>query len=127
MKRNLFLPFLLILFFFSVVFFNKIDQLGNFTDWRWPFSGEIASPLPQENRESFLIKKLAESDLRLTNLERNKGELVASISGTAVFFDLEGDIEMEVVSLQLILSRAKIEGKIPRQVDLRFSKPVVSY
>lgn len=37
------------------------------------------------------------------------------------------DYSEQLDSLQLILSRSKIEGKLPKKIDLRFGKPVVIY
>lgn len=42
-----------------------------------------------------------------------------------VFFSSEKEASIQVGSLQLILSRTKIEGKRLERVDLRFDKPVI--
>ncbi len=42
-----------------------------------------------------------------------------------VLFNLENDVDFQLDSLQLILSRAKIEGKTVKKIDLRFDKPVI--
>jgi len=42
-----------------------------------------------------------------------------------VLFNLENDVDSQLDSLQLILSRAKIEGKTVKKIDLRFDKPVI--
>lgn len=44
-----------------------------------------------------------------------------------VLFSLKKEAKVQLDSLQLILSRAKIEGKNIRKIDLRFDKPVVNY
>lgn len=44
-----------------------------------------------------------------------------------VIFSLEKDMEKQVASLQLILSRSKIEGKPFSKLDLRFDKPVAVF
>ena len=43
-----------------------------------------------------------------------------------VLFNGEKDLESQLDSLQLILSRAKIEGKSIKKIDLRFDKPVIN-
>jgi cell division septal protein FtsQ len=59
---------------------------------------------------------------------RNEREFVLDLkTGPQVTFSLEGDTKEEVDSLHLILERAKIEGKEMKMIDLRFSKPVVTY
>ena len=44
-----------------------------------------------------------------------------------LIFSLEKDILRQLASLQLILQKAKIDGKVIEVVDLRFDKPVVVY
>jgi len=48
-------------------------------------------------------------------------------SGEEVIFSLRKEIQVQVDSLQFILSRSKIEGKGIKKIDLRFDKPVVNY
>lgn len=48
-------------------------------------------------------------------------------SGTVVTLPTERDFAEKAQALQLILTQAKIEGRAPRTVDLRFDKPVVTY
>lgn len=48
-------------------------------------------------------------------------------SGSEVIVDSSGDLVQMRETLQLILAQAKIEGRIPRQIDLRYSKPIVNY
>jgi len=44
----------------------------------------------------------------------------------STFFSLEKDLIFQVNSLQVILKRAKIEGKVFEKIDLRFGKPVIT-
>ena len=44
-----------------------------------------------------------------------------------VLFSLDKDIKKQVASLQVILSRSKIEGKVLNRLDLRFEKPVAVF
>ena len=45
--------------------------------------------------------------------------------GALILLNGERDISSQLDSLQLILSRAKIEGKSIKKIDLRFDKPVI--
>lgn len=45
--------------------------------------------------------------------------------GILILFNSEKDVDIQLDSLQLILSRAKIEGKTIKKIDLRFDKPVI--
>lgn len=57
-----------------------------------------------------------------------QGQIFANLEEEilAIFSDKK-DPSFQVATLQLILARARIEGKIPQRVDLRFDKPVVIY
>ena len=48
-------------------------------------------------------------------------------SNMEVLLTANGSLDREISALQLITTQAKIEGKIPRLVDLRYSKPLVTY
>lgn len=44
-----------------------------------------------------------------------------------ILFSLEKDFSKELASLQLILQKAKIDGKVIQTLDLRFDKPVIVF
>lgn len=48
-------------------------------------------------------------------------------TGSVVLYSFKNDWQLQVDSLQLILERAKIEGKQIKVIDLRFDKPVITY
>lgn len=56
----------------------------------------------------------------------NQDELVLYLGETKVFLPTK-DLSLKIASLQMIISQAKIEGKLPVRIDLRFKKPVVVY
>lgn len=56
----------------------------------------------------------------------NQNELVLYLGETKVFLTTK-DLPLKIASLQMITNRAKIEGKLPVKIDLRFKKPVVTY
>lgn len=119
---------MLFLFFILAVFLvNHLNFWPENWSFEWPRVGQMAIPLPGQSREAFLTEKLNEYNLKPESLKREGEEITASISGITVLFNFREDLTAQVVSLQLILSRAKIEGRLPRSIDLRFSKPVVSY
>ncbi len=96
--------------------------------WEFPrISGRITTPLPEKSWRDSLEEKLKEKGLAVESMEFRHSELVASVSGTTAIFNLKGEINEQILSLQLILSRTKIEGKVPKLIDLRFNKPVISY
>ena len=44
-----------------------------------------------------------------------------------VNYSLKQDPKVSVGALQLIMSRSRIDGKLPKIIDLRYSKPVIRY
>jgi len=76
-----------------------------------------------------LLIHLAESSLQPDTVIVSEEKNIAGIisSGWEALISTEKEIVFQVDSLQLILGRAKIEGRLPKLVDLRFNKPVVSY
>ena len=75
-----------------------------------------------------LEKEFKRADIRVVSLSIiGRKEIEASISGgTKVFLRTE-KIAQQVSSLQAILTRFKIEGRIPKKIDLRFEKPTVVF
>lgn len=55
------------------------------------------------------------------------GSLEIQIQDTLVIFPLDREPQILVGSLQLILVRSRIEDKLPKLIDLRYSKPVLTY
>lgn len=47
--------------------------------------------------------------------------------GTNVYLPLDKDPDILVGALQLIIARSKIEGRLPKSIDLRYSNPVLKY
>jgi cell division septal protein FtsQ len=73
-----------------------------------------------------LIVLLSKLDLKPKTIEvSEKGILARLEDGLEVFFSSQKEATGQVGSLQLILSRTKIEGKRLERVDLRFDKPVI--
>jgi hypothetical protein len=74
---------------------------------------------------SLLLSK--ESDLNFGLIDDENQNMVIFASSWQAFFSLAKDPIFQVDSLQLIFKQAKIEGKFPKSVDLRFEKPVVIF
>lgn len=52
--------------------------------------------------------------------------VIASVSGIRILFGADKDFSTQVRALQLILGRLTID-KLPKEIDLRFSKVVIKY
>jgi len=73
------------------------------------------------------IRLLEKYALGFKQVELNESDqMVIVINGTKVFLPLT-DLPKKIASLQMIISQAKIEGCLPRKVDLRFNKPIINY
>lgn len=47
--------------------------------------------------------------------------------GVLVYFPLEKDTDALIGALQLLVTRSRIEGNLPKTIDLRYSNPVLKY
>lgn len=82
-------------------------------------------PLTRSIRIISLLSKL---DLKPEIAKVSEGVILIWLrDGPELAFSPKKEIISQVGSLQLILSRAKIEGKMPEKIDLRFDKPVVKF
>jgi cell division septal protein FtsQ len=75
--------------------------------------------LALELKESYIIPDKIDYEQNLFTLDL-KDNTTASISGSK-------SLTSQVGSLQFILRQSKIEGRLPKSIDLRFSKPIVKY
>lgn len=89
---------------------------------------KIVAPIAEKIPEQKLAEELKKVDFRVISLSIIGEKVIeASISGgTKIIFKTE-EIEKQISSLQLILPRFKIEGRIPKKIDLRFEKPIVIF
>lgn len=78
------------------------------------------------NKVSLLFDKLSQMNIDVTQTKIIEHNLQIN-NNQKIVFSLEKDILRQLVSLHLILDKAKIEGMIMESIDLRFEKPVVVY
>lgn len=120
MKRKIYKTvgvILLVLFVFLTYFFLT----------RFRSSG-LLSPIFGENHKAKLIQELLVRGISL-NTPPNESDdtLVASISASQIYFSKEKDLSAQVVALQIILGKITIDDRIPKEIDLRFNKPILRY
>lgn len=87
-----------------------------------PGFADYSDDTVQELRKDLEKKKIAFGDIKSAS---NSSYLVTLKDGEVVTFSSEKDILSQVSSLQVILSRLTMEGKLFSQLDLRFDKPVI--
>lgn len=115
------------------VILAKLDQP---TDLPLIVSGEFSVAADNRQFKSALILSSLDFlyQLLISSIEAHRLEITDSReltvflkTGPKVLISLDKNLKKQVDSLQLILERAKIEGKQIELIDLRFDKPVISY
>lgn len=123
--NKLSLPLLLIFLVSLIIlvkFFRSIDLGLDFN------RDSLQSPVIIPSENDTLKKMLSAADLTPDSTTEIDNTIQASYSGDlTVYFSKVNDLKLQVDSLHFIFSRAKIEGRQPKIVDLRFDRPVVSY
>lgn len=59
--------------------------------------------------------------------ELQDGKLLVETQGVDVYYPLDKDPRVLVGALQLILVRSRIDGKLPKSIDLQYSNPVLIF
>jgi hypothetical protein len=127
-KRKFILPMIFIFIMLAGFLFLHLKNYSFQFDWQPPFlRQELIKPVPEDSLEEEMRQNLSSLGKELKSLDLSDGKkMIATFSGDlTVIFSREKDFHFQVASLQFILWRAKIEGKSPFFVDLRFDKPVV--
>lgn len=89
---------------------------------------KLLKPVADGGAEKKIAEEFKKTDLKLISLSIVENEdIMASLSGEIKVIFKNENIEQQVSSLQLMLSRFKIEGRIPKKIDLRFEKPIVVF
>lgn len=132
---------------FRQPFFSFQSSVGRFLVDKYgvlyaPAGSESLPQVSDQNSNLSLGQKLPDNQLNLVRgllaaVEGKFTPLVIKISAFEVTLILSSNIQVlltvspnldrDISALQLITTQAKIEGKIPRLVDLRYSKPLVTY
>jgi cell division septal protein FtsQ len=92
-----------------------------------PDGGQIETPAILTSLDCLYQLLFGGIDLRRAEVTDSRYLSLSLKAGPTVLISLEGEVKKQVDSLQLILARAKIEGKQVKVIDLRFDKPVITY
>jgi hypothetical protein len=81
----------------------------------------------QDDRDiEFIRESLAHQKIEINSLKREGSSYVLILKDESqVILSAEKDISSQISSLQFILSRLTMEGKLFTQLDLRFDNPVI--
>ena len=98
-------------------------------------TNNLSLPLLVLNREFKLSDQLTEPEIQAQKIlssasHLSSSRLVGQLTGSDVMFDLNTTqvlMKAPSASLQELIARSRIDGKLPRKIDLRFSRPIVTY
>lgn len=107
--------------FFGLPLFHLFDE-------RVPSLGENIGQKRIETA-SEIIENLKKDEIEVSEVFLTAFGSIEMILGdrTKVLFSGQKNPIAQVASLQLILSSTRIEGRVPRTIDLRFEKPIIKY
>lgn len=75
-----------------------------------------------------LLSNLSELNIKVENVTlKSPDEIVIELPETTIFTDVYQDDSIISSSLQMMLTSFRIEGRLPRIIDVRFDKPVVRF
>lgn len=70
--------------------------------------------------------QLKKQKIEATAIKYQESSYVVTLKdGSIIYLSSQKDLNSQISSLQVILSRLTMEGKLFRQLDLRFDKPVI--
>ena len=87
---------------------------------------DILTPPKSENSIDLLSEKLRDKDIEFEKIEKDASSFVILLKNKAiVIISRDKDLDLQIASLQFILTRLTMEGKTFSSLDLRFDKPVI--
>ncbi|HEX8931740.1 MAG TPA: hypothetical protein VF810_01135 [Patescibacteria group bacterium] len=80
----------------------------------------------QEDGINLVEEQLTKQKIEVASLKYQDASYVVTLkNGGLVYLSPQKDLNAQISSLQVILSRLTMEGKLFTQLDLRFDKPVI--
>lgn len=112
----------------KVIGFSNISELPTVvidqTNWKTAVGQEVAD----DTLKALQILNLLYKSQSMSSAHIEGNTLVVDLtSGSRVYLPQDRDPQVLVGALQLILVRSKIDDKIPKTIDLRYSNPVLRY
>lgn len=88
----------------------------------------VGGEVGKDVKKAAAIMTLVYAAEKAKKAELNSDSLILFLQDERnVYFPLDKDPEILVGALQLIIARSKIEGRLPKSIDLRYSNPVIKY
>lgn len=120
--RRVFLLLILLVVLSLLILYKNFDTLTN--------RNSIISPLAKtQSQNANLEKLLLKANVHFAKIQvaTDSSILIYLKDGQVVNLSERKNLESQISSLQLILSRLTIEGKKFKFLDLRFEKPVIVF
>ena len=73
------------------------------------------------------VERIGDSEVIRSVTTRDGPSLVANIHETDILFTQDASMESVVATLQTLLTGFRIKGSLPKSIDLRFDKPIVTF
>ncbi len=117
---------------FSLIKFLNFSPTEYFQDNIYKVAPKSPIPIPQtrvKDKEDEIIEALPEELFTLKSIESNTQDELRIISkqGTLAIFSLGKNVDSQLSTLQSLLTKAKMNKKKVKKIDLRFDKVVIVY
>lgn len=84
--------------------------------------------LVNEKKNNDIVTLLSSKNIAFSRAEASESAILVTLaSGEEILFSTSKSYDMQISSLQLILSRLTIEGRKIKSLDFRFDKPVIIF
>lgn len=128
---KLFFLLLILIFLVAGASFGLSQKFLRKTPYISPLPTMPASSKPTVQAITFqdkLIKRLQSANISFSTLSASSdGSLIIDKDEAEIVFDPTADLDRQVTSLQLILTRLTIEGRRFTRLDLRFDNPIIVF
>lgn len=125
--NRLLIAFLMLLVLSGLALYGILKNIN----FKKPFfvRQEFIIPIPLGDPMKELEGNLSEKNIpfNFPLIATESGILVNLSEGGQIIFSGEKDFNLQINSLEMILSRLREEGKKVKKVDFRFDKPIVVY
>ena len=89
---------------------------------------KIQKPVVLVDNSGIILTKLTALSPGPVKSDLQNGVLTATLSsGLTIILDIQNLKADWEASLQFILTRSKIAGKVPKSIDMRYASPVINY
>lgn len=128
-KNKKYFKFLTFIFLFTGILLLAVSLfiLNSYLFFGKPLISPIGKSFTKPENNFMSLLKNAKINVSSFSVATDSSYMVSLVDNGTVIFNPSKNLDMQVRSLQIILSRLTIEGKRFKSLDFRFDKPVVSF